>query len=113
METLPPPWNIIEIGDFDGDGSSDILWKNSATGDVVVWYMRGLVHLHVGSIIVRAPPLDIVGICNLDGDVNPDINRRHIATLSDSYPHFATGLPGSILFPSLFIRAPPIFAHCS
>ena len=55
METLPPPWNIIEIGDFDGDGSPDILWKNSATGDVVVWYMRGLVHLDPGALGVRPP----------------------------------------------------------
>ncbi len=27
--------------DFDGDGKSDILWKNAATGDVAIWLMNG------------------------------------------------------------------------
>ncbi len=113
MEALPPPWNIVEIGDFDGDGSPDILWKNSATGEVVVWYMHGLVHLDPGTIAVRAPPLETAGVCNLNAEVGPGINRRHIATLSDFCPRPATGLPGNIAIFSLCIRAPPTLIICS
>ncbi|MBF0346020.1 MAG: hypothetical protein HQL06_17565 [Nitrospirae bacterium] len=29
------------IGNFDGDGKTDILWQNSSLGDVYVWFMSG------------------------------------------------------------------------
>ena len=107
METLPPPWNIIGICDFDGDGSPDILWENSATGVVVTWYMRGLAHLDPGAIVAPDPPLDIAGVSDLDGDVGPDITWRHIATLSYSPRNYMTCLLGGTINSSLRIRAPP------
>jgi len=33
-------WTIAEIGDFDGNGMSDILWIDG-TGNVSVWFMNG------------------------------------------------------------------------
>ncbi len=34
-------WNIVGTADLDGDGKPDILWRNAATGDNMVWYMTG------------------------------------------------------------------------
>ena len=34
-------WNIVEIGDFNGSGNSDILWQQSTTGALVEWQMNG------------------------------------------------------------------------
>ena len=34
-------WNIVEIGDFNGSGDSDILWQQSTTGALVEWQMNG------------------------------------------------------------------------
>jgi hypothetical protein len=31
---------VARTGDFNGDGTSDILWRNS-NGDVVTWLMGG------------------------------------------------------------------------
>ncbi len=35
------PWRIAGTGDFNRDGSSDILWHNRDTGESQIWYMRG------------------------------------------------------------------------
>ena len=33
-------WSIVGVGDFDGNGSEDILWRDTA-GDVAMWLMNG------------------------------------------------------------------------
>ena len=30
-------WGIASLGDYNGDGKSDILWRNATTGDVLLW----------------------------------------------------------------------------
>jgi phospholipase/lecithinase/hemolysin len=35
---VPTSWNIALTGDFNGDGKSDILWRNS-NGDTSIWFM--------------------------------------------------------------------------
>jgi enoyl-CoA hydratase/carnithine racemase len=34
-------WQVVQIGDFNGDGSSDILWRDSGTGALSEWLMTG------------------------------------------------------------------------
>jgi hypothetical protein len=34
-------WQVVEIGDFNGDGSSDILWRDGGTGATAEWLMTG------------------------------------------------------------------------
>src|SRR3954468_15672000 len=36
-----PDWEIQGVGDFDGDGKSDILWRRLTDNDVTVWLMDG------------------------------------------------------------------------
>jgi hypothetical protein len=38
---IPAPWDIVETADYDGDGKSDILWRNESTGQNTVWFMDG------------------------------------------------------------------------
>jgi hypothetical protein len=30
-------WQIVATGDFNGDGRSDVLWRNTGTGADVIW----------------------------------------------------------------------------
>ena len=39
LGTVPLTWTIAGIGDFDGNGSSDILFTDAA-GDVAIWLME-------------------------------------------------------------------------
>jgi hypothetical protein len=37
---VPQSWTIAVTGDFNGDGKSDLLWRNTS-GDTAVWFMNG------------------------------------------------------------------------
>jgi hypothetical protein len=39
MATLPPGSQIQGLGDYNGDGAIDILYRDSATGEVGIWYL--------------------------------------------------------------------------
>jgi len=43
-------WQVQGIGDFDGDGKADILWRNSSTGENYIWLMNGLSTASQGSV---------------------------------------------------------------
>jgi hypothetical protein len=33
-------WSVVGTGDFNGDGKSDMLWRDTS-GDVAIWLMNG------------------------------------------------------------------------
>ena len=35
-------WHLAGAGDFNGDRSPDLVWQNHRTGQMLVWYMRGI-----------------------------------------------------------------------
>ena len=37
---MPATFSVAATGDFDGDGKSDILWRDNG-GNVAVWFMNG------------------------------------------------------------------------
>jgi hypothetical protein len=39
MVTLPPGSEIAGLGDYNGDGAIDILYRNATTGEVGIWYL--------------------------------------------------------------------------
>lgn len=34
---VPLDWAIAGVGDYDGDGRSDLLWRQASTGAVYLW----------------------------------------------------------------------------
>jgi FG-GAP repeat len=37
---IPAPWFVAGTGDFNGDGKSDILWRDDS-GNTSMWFMNG------------------------------------------------------------------------
>jgi hypothetical protein len=40
LGSVPTSWGVAVTGDFNGDGMSDILWRNT-NGDTSIWFMNG------------------------------------------------------------------------
>ena len=74
-------WQVQGIGDFDGDGKADILWRNSSTGENYIYLMNGLTIARPGSInSVSDQAWQVNGIGDFDGDGKADILWRNSST---------------------------------
>jgi hypothetical protein len=71
-------WNVAGLGDFNGDGFSDIAWRHVG-GQVSIWYMQGSMFL--GDLWTGgadpAGEWTIQGVGDFDADGYSDILWRH------------------------------------
>src|SRR5437773_9870481 len=78
--------------DFSGDGRSDVLWRNSATGENYIYLMNGLTIASQGSInSVSDQAWQVNGIGDFDGDGKADILWRNSST-GENYIWLMNGL---------------------
>ncbi|MBF0539487.1 MAG: DUF1566 domain-containing protein, partial [Nitrospirae bacterium] len=65
---------ITPIYDFNGDGKSDVLWRNTTTGDVYIWLMNKT-SITGGDFVVKGltADWDIKGVGDFNGDGKADI----------------------------------------
>jgi hypothetical protein len=74
-------WHVQGIGDFDGDGKSDILWRDTATGQTAIWFMNGAVATTSANTNVQATiGWRVDGVGDFNGDGKSDILWRHAGT---------------------------------
>ena len=67
--------------DVDGDCKSDIVWRNSATGENTIWLMNGLTIAAQGSInFLPDQAWQVQGMGDFDGDGRADILWRNVWT---------------------------------
>jgi hypothetical protein len=60
-------WHFADIGDFNGDGKSDLLFLNDKTHDVAVWQMNGT-SIVSGSVVGTVGADDnYIGLQSIDG----------------------------------------------
>jgi VCBS repeat protein len=59
--------------DFDGDGQTDVLLWNSSTGEIYIWYMRGLEVQSKVRLAERIPDRFPVSVHDFDLDGSPDV----------------------------------------
>ena len=63
--------------DFNGDGKTDILWRNSATNQVGIWLMNGASYLGWTPLPNVSADWKIEGTGDFNNDDNTDIIWRH------------------------------------
>ncbi len=84
-------WQIVAIADFDGDGLSDIYWRNGSTGVNNVWLMNGLtIKSNTVAHIESNLAWKVVGAGDFDGDGFADLFWRNTST-GDNYVQFMKG----------------------
>ena len=85
-------WNIVGIGDFNGDGKADILWENGTNGQVYVWLMNGTTVSSQGTLESGVPPSwAVLGVGDFDGNGTSDILWQNSAS-GEVYIWFMSGL---------------------
>jgi hypothetical protein len=82
---VPLEWRVDGIGDMNRDGYSDLVWRNTRTGDVGIWNMVGRSAVAMPTI-ARGVGLawQIRQIADLDGDGDGDIVWRAVTSGSIS-----------------------------
>ncbi|CAO3377871.1 FG-GAP-like repeat-containing protein [Azospirillum argentinense] len=69
------------IGDFDGDGKTDVLWRNSSDGTIHVMFMDGPSIRGCGASFNQlGTEWEIAATADFDGDGKTDILWRNMAT---------------------------------
>jgi hypothetical protein len=66
--------------DFNGDGKSDIAWRDSSTGDFGIWLMNGPQLLKSSNFFDVPADWSIVGVRDFNGDGKADFLWRNLAT---------------------------------
>jgi len=76
-------WSIAGIGDFDGDGNADLLWRQGSTGTLALWLMNGstisasVTPSFDGTAISPDQSWSIVQVSDFNGDGMSDILWRN------------------------------------
>ena len=86
-----PAWQIVGIGDFDGDRNTDILWRNVSTGENYIFLMDGAtVKPESNYINSVSAPWTVAGVGDFNGDGYADILWRNSDT-GENYIFFMNG----------------------
>ena len=68
-------WNVVGVGDFNGDGKADILWQNTSNGNLAIYLMNGTT-ITGSATFANLGAYSVVGIGDFNGDGKSDILLR-------------------------------------
>ncbi len=74
-------WQIVATADFNRDANPDLVWRNDATGQNVIWYLKGTTF--VSQVMLPSVPdvrWRIVAAADFNADAQPDLVWRNDTT---------------------------------
>jgi len=85
-------WDVNAIGDYDGDGRTDIFWRNRSTGENYVYPMAGLAIKPTEGYVrtVADPSWQVAGFGDFNGDGRADLFWRNGST-GENYIYLMDG----------------------
>ena len=68
-------WHIVGVGDFDGNGTPDVLWQDPVSGALQVWFLGGPGgNLLTGAVnITNGNAWRVVSVADFNQDGHPDL----------------------------------------
>ncbi|MFH7244553.1 MAG: DUF4347 domain-containing protein [Spirulina sp.] len=95
-----PDWKIQAVGDLDGNGGPDLVWRHQFSNETAVWLMNGT-SLDSGAMLPNdaGPEWQIADTADFNGDGKDDILWRHATAgqLAVWYMDGATRTGGELL----------------
>ncbi|MBD2508083.1 DUF4347 domain-containing protein [Nostoc muscorum FACHB-395] len=84
-QEFDPNWEIAGTDDFNSDGTPDILWRNKASGENMIWQMNSNFTLQTDHFITQVfdPNWEIAGTDDFNSDGTPDILWRNKQTMKE------------------------------
>ena len=78
LGNVPTNWSVVGVGDFNGDGMADILWRNNTNGNVAIWLMNGTTVTNSSTATFGNMPAtwSVAGTGDFNGDGKSDILWR-------------------------------------
>jgi hypothetical protein len=78
--TLYLEWAPHALADLNADGNPDIIWRNTASGRVIVWHMSGTNTVSTASLWTGDPVWTPMTSADLNADGNPDLIWRNASS---------------------------------
>src|SRR2546427_9497397 len=89
---------VAGVGDFNGDGRADILWRYSSTGENYVYLMNGTTITGEGYLAEADLNWQVAGVGDFNGDGKADILWRNSST-GENYVYLMNGTTNTGGFP--------------
>jgi hypothetical protein len=74
-------WEMVSTGDFNGDGKSDLVWRNLSNGALSLWLFNGSTFIQApsGLAVMPSKQWEVISTGDFNGDGKSDLVWRNLS----------------------------------